>query len=327
MPTHSRPLQIAYLGSPQFSADLLEALIAQSLQLGILISVVFTQPDKPAGRGLTLRKTPVKQVAERNGIPCYCDGIKANGAASFRILHEHAIDLCILFAYHEMIPADVLSAPPYGFWNIHPSLLPHYRGASPLAYALLMGETNSGVSLMHMNQKMDEGDIIDQVVFPLAHTDTQETLQKKLLMLNLHLLSKHLSHAHAVNRTPQDHTRATYTRKLTRADGYIGYTTLHNLIDGSTEPIEGIKLMQDFYLRNPNSTPPQYLRAHHLYNMWRALHPWPGVWTEVVIKNVKKRLKIIAMQQENSERTLITQGQIEGDSVKPWSHIISAISS
>jgi methionyl-tRNA formyltransferase len=314
LPHNTNPLKIAYFGSPNFSASFLTLLREHAQELNISIEVVFTQPNRPAGRKLLWQPTPVKKASQEASIFVYDAPLKESSAEVQELFKAHAIDLAILFAYNEIIPGDLLKTPKFGFWNIHPSLLPRYRGSSPISYPLILGEKSSGVTLMQMDDTMDTGDIIGQIEFPLEKLDTQQTILNKVPTLAMSMVKEHLPKLGTETYMKQDDNLATYTRKLKREDGFIAISVLQQLVRREKLSISALPLVSEFCNKNASYTPPEYIDIESLYHLWQGLHPWPGVWTTVQTTEGKKRLKIIEMQITN-EDPRITQVQMEGRNV------------
>lgn len=271
---------MAYFGTPDFSAQFLHQIISDP-ELPIEIKYVFTQPDRPAGRKHILTKTPVREMAEQHGLTVHTD---LNNAVS--LLKE--VDLVLLFAYGKIIKQELLDAPKYGFWNIHPSLLPKYRGPAPIATPLLNGDNETGVTLMVMDKEMDHGPIIAQYacyIFPMWRRDQ---LEKHLIDLSFSLFKKVIS-AHAsdladVPNVDQHHAAATYTKLMKKDDGYIPFEEIRHADAG---------------------------KKREIFNKFRAYYPWPGIWTKVNIEGRELRLKITKIHWENDDM-VIKKVQLEG---------------
>jgi methionyl-tRNA formyltransferase len=216
-------------------------------------------------------------------------------------IRNENIDLALLFAYGKIIKPDLLEAPRYGFWNIHPSLLPKYRGTSPMTYPLILGDTTSGVSLMKMDSQMDHGPIIAQRQMLINPDDRNPDLQKKAIAIGFELLKEKLVIPNSVrdpieilkqvqdDMTDQDNTQATYTRPQTKKDGYIPLSILKKALHGEKLQKEEIpEVIQEYYKTN-KIIADQQDAAQVIYNLFRGLYPWPGIWT--ILSN-KKRMKI-----------------------------------
>lgn len=303
-------LHIAYFGSPDFSAQTLIGLVQLASTLDISIPLVFTQPDRPAGRGLKTRATAVKLTAGDLGITALDVKVRSEEDRVCALLREHSIDLAIVFAFNEIITPAVLTSIRYGFWNIHPSILPRYRGPSPISYQLLMNETKGGVTLMRMSPTVDGGDIIDQTTFLISDTDSQNDLLNKCVPSSLHLLSTSLKQISSIKCIPQDISNVTYTRKLRREDGYIPLSNLVDLISDHPR-MHSVPLIDDYLRRNPSVTTQPIDPRYLLFRLYRGLHPWPGIWTLVQINGSQKRLKITGVVLTQN-RSTITRLQIEG---------------
>lgn len=247
---------ILFFGTPEFALPALRALI----DAGYSIVGVVTQPDKPVGRKRVLTSPPVKVLAERHGIPVYQpDHLDARDFAAGKIPRA---DLFVVAAYGKIIPKEILDLQKYGALNIHPSLLPRWRGPSPIQSAILAGDAKTGVTIMQMDEKMDHGPIVTQqekpdddfatVTYPILHNHLAEAGAKLLI----ETIPKWLSGA--ITPIPQNETKTTYCKLLTRNDGRIDWTK-------SAEEIE---------------------------RMIRAFHPWPGTWTIWQSESGTRRIRI-----------------------------------
>ena len=295
-------MKIAYFGSPEISKDLLEKIRDYHA-----VELILTQPDKPAGKRLEMTPTSVKKYAQVVKIEYFDQNLRneENKNAVVKLLKERDIDLCIVFAYGQIIDQELLSIPKYGFWNIHPSLLPKYRGPSPLVYPLILGEDNTGVTLMQMDIELDQGNIIDQEIIPIELTSakeeiTSQVIQKsaKMIKLNLNLLERTKQQ---LKSTPQNHDRATYTRLLTKQDGYIHLDTLKLAIQSPTsKPKTNISDLIHSYNKRFNLVYKVDLSlAKTIWNLYRGLSGWPGLWTKIPLPNGYMRLKIIEAKYNN----------------------------
>ena len=168
-------MKIVYMGTPDFAVPPLRALA----EAGYRVEAVVTQPDKPKGRGKALMPTPVKEEALKHGIPVY-QPLKVREESFIRQLRELDPDVIIVAAFGQIIPKEILDMPVFGCLNIHASLLPKYRGAAPIQYAVIDGEKESGVTLMRMGTGLDTGDMIAKAVVPLAADETGGSLFDKL---------------------------------------------------------------------------------------------------------------------------------------------------
>ena len=212
--------RIAFFGTPEFAVPILQALLDGPDR----VVGVVCQPDQPAGRGRRLRVPPVKQLAVQAGIPVV-QPVKVKTDALPDALRGWQPDLGVVAAYGRILPARVLGVPALGCINVHASLLPRYRGAAPIQWALLCGEQTTGVTIMRMNEAMDEGDILLQSAVPIASEDTYGTLQERLAELGATTLLEGLStlHAGTLHAVPQDHAAATYAPMIRKQDGAVDW--------------------------------------------------------------------------------------------------------
>lgn len=311
-----KQLKLSYFGAPDFSAEILKKIV-EELADSVKVVSVFTQPDRPAGREQTLTSTPVKLLAQKYGIPVFEKVQDAN-------VHLQSVDLAFLYAYGEIIPENILKIPRWGFWNIHPSLLPLYRGPSPITYPLLLGDVKTGVSLIEMNERLDRGPIIDQEEYSIHPNDTQETLKKNLSDIGYKLFKKNIQLLlnGLLQKKEQDHSKATFTRLLTKEQGFLPYPLVQKILQGETIKTEETpQIMQDYFTKY--GVPPTFDFKLLAFNLYRALSPWPGLWTMVPFREGEKRLKITGMELRDN-KPVITYVQLEGKKEVPLSTFLSA---
>lgn len=236
-------MKLVFCGTPIFAAPCLEALVREHHDVKLVVS----QPDRPRGRGLELLPTPVKQVASSHGIPVtQPEKIKNN--VEFRAqLEQIRPDAIIVVAYGRIIPQWMLNLPSFGNINVHASLLPKYRGAAPIQWAIAMGETVTGVTTIRLDSGLDTGDILLKAEMPIAKQDTALTLSPRLSQLGASLLIETLRALESgdLAPTPQDNSHATLAPILTKEDGLIDF-----------------------------SRP-----AAEIFNRLRGFQPWPGAFT------------------------------------------------
>ena len=206
-------MRILFMGTPDFAVPSLEALIAA----GHTVCGVFTQPDKPRNRGMKLQAPPVKVCALAHSIPVY-QPVKLRDGAALALIQELAPELIVVAAYGRILPDDILAAPPKGCINVHSSLLPNYRGAAPIHWAVLNGDRETGVTIMHMAHDLDAGDIIAQAATPIDPDETVVALHDRLAVLGAELLVNVVADiaAGTATRTPQEHGKATLAPMLSR---------------------------------------------------------------------------------------------------------------
>ena len=220
-------LRIIYMGTPQFAVPTLEMLIAGSkpglvLPEGYEIVTVITRPDKPVGRGKEIVYSPVKEFVLSQGIPVWQPG-SLKRPENIEALSAYQADLYIVAAFGQILPQAVLDLPRYGTLNIHASLLPKYRGVSPISEAILQGDTETGVTIMLLDAGVDTGPTLLQHALPISDDDTTGSLTSKLAALGASALLEVLPLRVQAKITPQpqDEQLASYTRMLRKEDGEI----------------------------------------------------------------------------------------------------------
>ncbi len=239
------------MGTPDFAVPSLKAL----KEAGYQIPLVVTQPDRPAGRGKRLKPPPVKVAAQEMGLMVYQpEKVKENEELK-RILKEISPDLIVVAAYGKILPQWLLELPKYGVINVHASLLPKYRGASPIQAALLNGEERTGVTIMKVIPELDAGEILSQREVEIKEEDDAQSLHDKLAKLGAELLVETIPKfvKGEIEPRPQDPSKATYCPKITKEMGRIDWTK----------------------------------GAREIFNAVRAFTPWPGAFTYYKGKMVK----------------------------------------
>ena len=227
-------MRIVFMGTPDFAVGSLQAL-CESGKHEIL--AVVTQPDRPKGRGNKLLQTPVKEYALAQGLTVY-QPQKVKTPEFVELLHELQPELIVVAAFGQFLSKEILELPKYGCINVHASLLPKYRGAAPIQYAIIKGEKESGVTIMQMDIGMDTGAMLDKVVVPIAENATMgelhDALREQGATLLLQVIDK-IAAGTAVAE-PQDEAQATYATLLDRSMEHIDWSKtaqeVHNLIRG-----------------------------------------------------------------------------------------------
>ncbi len=302
-------MNIAYFGSPHLSAALLTQLIEKD---DLSISLVVTQPNKPAGKRLEMLPTAVKLLAQKHTIEVFDE---ESFAKLPRLLEKKHIDLCIVFAYGRIIPSSLLAIPKHGFWNIHPSLLPLYRGPAPIIYPLILGAHETGVTLMRMDAGLDTGDIIAQEPVALSDKDTKISLSEKLISLSLQMIMKAVdSTAHnELLMKKQKNENATYSRLLKKSDGYIAPHLIQAALEGNITPSEHIpEVLKEYWNTYEKDRLHRALPAAVvIHRLYKGLHPWPGLWTNIKYNNIQLRVKLLELKVANN-MLIIDQIQVEG---------------
>lgn len=258
-------MNLVFCGTPQFAVPSLRRLAAA----GFKLQLVVTQPDRPQGRGLTLAAPPVKRAAQELGLPVVQPvKIRANQEFQDRLRHLQP-EAIIVVGYGRLIPSWMLTLPPRGNINVHASLLPKYRGAAPIQWAIAQGETVTGVTTMLLNEGLDTGDILLQKEMAIRPEDTSLSLAPRLADLGADLLVETLRGLEKgqVRAIAQDHSHASLAPILKKEDGQVDFTR----------------------------------SATEIHNRLRGFQPWPGSTTQFRAKN----LKMIAAQPSAAKSTLL----------------------
>jgi len=227
-------LRTVFMGTPRFAVPSLAAL-AESVD----VNLVLCNPDRPAGRGRSMASPPVKEEAVRRGIPVYQPEKARHPDAVARITAE-APELIVVAAYGHILPKSILDIPRLGCINVHASLLPKYRGAAPINWAVARGESVTGITIMRMDEGMDTGPMLHVREMPIGEEDTAETMFSKLSILGAEALREALRKLRegTLDETPQDAALATYAPKLTKEHGRIDWIRpareVWNLVRGMT---------------------------------------------------------------------------------------------
>lgn len=242
---------LVFCGTPRFAVPTLEKLVAA----GCSVPLVVTQPDRPRGRGMELVASPVKESAIRLGIPVAQPATIKNNSDFREQLAAIQPDAIIVVGYGRIIPQWMIELPRLGNLNLHASLLPKYRGAAPIQWAIAKGEPLTGVTTMRIDAGLDTGDILLQKEIPIAHEDTAETLAPTLATIGADLMVETLRGLDSgqVHPRPQDHARATLAPILTKEDGRMDFSR----------------------------------SAGELFNRMRGFRPWPGAFTTFNAKTLQ----------------------------------------
>jgi methionyl-tRNA formyltransferase len=235
-------MNIVFMGTPEFAVPCLQTLIRD----GYNVVGVVTQPDRPTGRKRVLTPTPVKLEAEKHGIPVL-QPERLRRPEAVEAVRNLLPDLIVTAAYGQILPKAVLDIPAHGCINIHGSLLPKYRGGAPIQYAIMNGDSVTGVTIMYMAEGMDTGDMISKVELPIGDGDTTGTMFEKLAAAGAELLARTLPEllAGRITAEPQNDSEAVYSPTIKREDEQIDWS----------------------------------VPALRIFNLVRALHPRPGAYT------------------------------------------------
>ncbi len=254
------PPRLVFMGSPDFSVPTL----ARLLDAGYEVACVYSQPPRPAGRGHRERLSPVHAFAESRGLPVHTPRSLKSADEQSRFAALGA-DAAVVAAYGLILPKAVLDAPRLGCFNVHASLLPRWRGAAPIQRAILAGDSETGVTIMRMDEGLDTGPMLLTGRVPITRETTARDLHDALARLGAGLMVEALRGVAGgtLEPIPQPGTGATYARKLERDEGRLDWS----------------------------------LPAEHLDRMVRALNPWPGAWFE----HRGERIKVLAAETEPAE--------------------------
>jgi methionyl-tRNA formyltransferase len=257
-------LKIIFMGTAELSCPSLSSLLRT---LGISVNAVVTQPDRPKGRDLKLQPSPVKTLAVKYGLPVL-QPLKARDPLFIQELAKLQPDLVVVAAYGQLLPPALLAIPKHGCINLHTSLLPKYRGAAPIQWALINGEQETGVTIMKMDAGLDTGDILAQEPVAIAPDDDSRTLHDRLARLGSELLVKTIPGyiAGRITPRPQPAEGVSYAPRISKQDGRIDWTQ-----DGT-----------------------------HILNRMRGLTPWPGTFTYLPAEPKPVLLRIWRAQFEEA---------------------------
>lgn len=213
-------MKIVFMGTPDFAVGALEAII----EAGHQVTAVVTQPDKPKGRGKEMQITPVKRCALEHGIPVF-QPVKIKAPEAVEHLRTYEADIFVVAAFGQILSKEILEMPPFGCVNIHASLLPKYRGAAPIQWAVLEGEKETGVTIMQMNEGLDTGDMLTRVVVPLVEKETGESLFDKLAEAGAKLIVETLPQIEvgALQPEPQKDDLSTYAKMIKKSMGEMDW--------------------------------------------------------------------------------------------------------
>ena len=346
---NTRP-SILFFGSfLHYSVYILEKIHASPL---VDLQGVVTTPPQPSGRSQELKKTDVQLYAETHQLPLF----HPNQLTPATLQELPPVDLIVTAGYGKLLPAPWLTFPRTAALNLHFSLLPKYRGANPAEWALLLGEAETGVTLIEMSPEFDTGTIVAQAATALTAQDTRESVYEKLYRLGGEvlptMLSEYMKHHqdtpanvekaetippashHSILADhslrfiwppqPQPPSPTPYAKRFTKDDSFIAWSALVAAQKGhSAHPEEITPLLQTAW-RATSDTPPTTLSVTFIEKAIRALAGYPGVWTEVTTTKGKKRLKIHSAHLEGN-KLIFDEVQLEGKNRTRWNEIKNAI--
>lgn len=272
-------LRILFMGTPKFACPSLETLIQRTKLVGVV-----TQPDRPSGRGKKFISSPVKKLAQEKDIPFY-QAESVNSKSFIYKMRGIAPDLVIVVAFGQIFSSEFLSIPRICSLNLHPSLLPRYRGPAPIPWAIIKGEKETGVTIQKIEEKVDEGRIIIQRSLPIGSSDTAKEMEEKLSLLGADLLLEAVKMIEegSVKYRTQDRGQASYAPKIEKRDGLIKWKR----------------------------------SSWNIHNLVRGLNPYPGAFTFIKLKGKTTRVKIwqTELVEEKFEEKRTTE---PGEIIKIW---------
>ena len=282
-------MKIIFMGTPDFSVGTLEALV----EAGHEIVLAVTQPDKPKGRGKEMQFTPVKECALAHNIPVY-QPKKIREPECIEELKKYQADVCVVVAFGQILPKEILEMTPYGCINVHASLLPKYRGAAPIQRSLWAGDAETGVTIMQMDVGLDTGDMLYKLSCPITAEDTSGTLYDKLAELGPQGLITTLKQLADGTAKPevQDETLVTYAEKLSKEEARIDWS----------------------------------LSAAQLERCIRAFNPWPMSWLEIEGQPVKVWKASVIDTATNAAPGTILEANKQGIQVATGDGILNLLS-
>lgn len=234
-------MRVVFLGTPEFAVPSLNALAAQHQ-----VAAVYTQPDRPKGRGNQVAESAVKLAAKRLGLEV-CQPERIRRAENLEPLKAWAAEIMVVVGYGQIIPQNIIDMPRHGILNVHASLLPQYRGAAPIQWAIANGETETGVTIMQIDAGLDTGDMLLKESLPIGRSETAPELSVRLAMVGAELLLETIRQIEAgtVRREKQRSEDASFAPILRKEDGLVEW----------------------------------HRPAHEIFNRWRGFNPWPGAYT------------------------------------------------
>ncbi|WP_249756104.1 methionyl-tRNA formyltransferase [Microvenator marinus] len=272
-------LRVVYMGTPEFATPALQALIDSHHQ----VVGVFTQPDRPSGRGKKLTPPPVKVLAESHAIPVFQPEKVRKNDEVFEQLQALEPDIAVVAAYGQILPQRILDVPKFGCVNIHASLLPKYRGASPIQAAVVAGESETGVTIMQMEAGLDTGPAIQMKSIPIDPLHTSQDVHDQLAALGATMIVGVLDDIEAgtAMRTPQDDALSSYAPMLKKEDGILNFA--HSAVA--------------------------------VANKIRGLNPWPGAQATLVKDGTESRVKIHLARPTTEKKPGVGKVETDGKSL------------
>lgn len=263
-------MKVVFMGTPDFAVGILEKI----LEAGYEVAAVVTQPDKPKGRGKAVQFPPVKECAVRHDISVY-QPVRIRNQECAEVMKRFGADLIVVAAFGQILPKEILDMPRFGCINVHASLLPKYRGAAPIQWALIEGEKETGVTIMKMDTGLDTGDMIKKTVVPIEREETGGSLFEKLKLAGGELCVNVMQEIEEgmAGFEKQNESYATYAKRLDKKTGHIMWN----------------------------------LEAEYIERLVRGLNPWPSAFTYLDGKTLKIWQAEVVTERADGEFGTITE--------------------
>ena len=318
-------LNTIFFGSSNYCLPILDL-----LRNNFHLLAVITKPDKPTGRKQILTPSAVKKYALSHNIQVFTPSDRDELLLLRKSIPDHSPDLAVVADYGIIIPKTIINLPKYKTINIHFSRLPRLRGAAPVQHTILLGEKSAWISIFLMEEKLDTGDILWQKELKLEGVETSDFLYHRLFDIAADNLPEIIDKCAQGKIKPvkQDHSKATYTKRLTKEDGFIPFPFFKLALEGG-KPTEA--QLYSWLLYN------SLISKHHtdcatlIERAVRAFSPWPGVWTIIKlktqmskVKSEEKRLKILKAHIEPAARLVPDLVQLEGKNPVSWKQFLTA---
>jgi len=308
------PLRVIFMGTAKLSCDSLRALIESP---GFQVVAVVTQPDRPKGRELKLQPSPVKELALKANLQVL-QPERARDEAFLGALRDLRPDLIAVAAYGQILPKSILDLPRFGCLNVHTSLLPRYRGAAPIQWAILNGDAETGVTIMKMDAGLDTGDILTQAETPIHTEDTSETLHDRLATKGAELLVRTIPDYIAGNliSRPQPAEGASYAPKIKKQDGHVDWSQPAQAI---WNRVRGLVPWPGAFSYLPGQPQPHLLKIWQAETVQRAGTPGEVLQADkigIVVGCGQEAVRILVLQREGGRR-LTAQEFLAGHPLLP----------
>ena len=307
-------MKIVFFGTPEYVQPVLVSLnkkVKNKDGTSAIVAVV-TQPPKPVGRKQLKTYSPVDNWAHKKEIPAFYDPEELLSSK------KGVFELGVIADYGKIISKRVIGAFPRGILNIHFSSLPSFRGASPVQAAIINGDKEIGISIFKIDEGLDHGPIVSQFKEAISPQETYGGLKRRLFPIATDVLCELLPAyiSGKIKLRPQEHSDATYTRLITRKDGFVPPKYVGQALEEKVPAEEKwrIEFIKDFSLKPT---------ADNLYNFIRAMDPWPNAWTNIKIGKASKRLKILKAYTDG-EKLVLDSVQLEGKNPVSWEQFRAA---